>query len=157
VRLNAPDVLSLDTSYEAVPSSVGQARRDVVALAERDGASEEDLERIRLAISEAVSNAVIHAYDDEPERLIHLTAAAIEGELTVLVADDGCGLGFAPESKGLGLGLAVITQLCDSLTVMTRSFGGTQIEMRFRLANVPPKGASANQLRGSVSSASRPA
>lgn len=151
------DILTLETSYQALPSIVGQARREVVELAEKHGASEEDLERIRLAISEAVSNAVIHAYDEEPERLVHLTAATIDGELTVLVADDGCGLGGARQSNGLGLGLAVITQLCDSLTVMTRSFGGTEIEMRFRLANAPRKAAGSNQLRGSVSSASRPA
>lgn len=127
-------VLSIDTTYPAVAESVGRARHAVAALAQLDGACEEDLERVRLAVSEAVSNAIIHAYAFEADRAVNLTAAVIEGELTVVVADDGCGFGGARESKGLGLGIAVMTRLCDSLTVSTRSSGGTQLEMRFRLA-----------------------
>lgn len=132
----AAKVLSLDTTYPAVAESVGQARRAVAALAQLDGACETDLERIRLAVSEAVSNAIIHAYAFEAARAVILTAAVIDGELTVVVADDGCGFGGARESQGLGLGLAVMTQLCDSLTMSKRSSGGTQLEMRFRLTTV---------------------
>ncbi len=123
--------LSLDTSYEAVPESVGHARRALAALAALGGASEEDLERIRLAVSEAVSNAVIHAYGHggTGTGTVTLTAAVIDAELTVIVADDGCGFGGAPESQGLGIGLAVIAQLCDSLSMIARSSGGTQMEM----------------------------
>lgn len=135
------NVLSLDTTYPAVAESVGQARRAVAALAQLDGAREEDLERIRLAVSEAVSNAIIHAYAFESARGIALTAAVIDGELTVVIADDGCGFGGARESQGLGLGLAVMTQLCDSLTMSRRSSGGTQMEMRFRLNGVPARPA----------------
>jgi len=133
--------LSLDTSYEAVPESVGQARRALAELAELGGASEEDLERIRLAASEAVSNAVIHAYGHGGPGAVTLTAAVIDAELTVIVADDGCGFGGAPESQGLGIGLAVIAQLCDSLSMIARSSGGTQMEMRFRLAHGQGAGA----------------
>lgn len=158
---DATQILSLDTSYEAVPGSVGQARREVVALAQRDGASDEDLERVRLAVSEAVSNVVIHAYSEQAGGLVSLTAAAIDGELTVLVADGGCGLGGAPRSEGLGLGLAIITQLCDSLTVMTQSYQGTQVEMRFRLRNAQRSGSeradASQEDRGSVPSVTRPA
>lgn len=135
--------LSLDTSYEAVPESVGHARRALAALAALGGASEEDLERIRLAVSEAVSNAVIHAYGHggTGTGTVTLTAAVIDAELTVIVADDGCGFGGAPESQGLGIGLAVIAQLCDSLSMIARSSGGTQMEMRFRLAHAQGAGA----------------
>lgn len=127
-------VLSLDTSYLAVARSIGEARRQVAALAASDGAGEEDLERIRLAVSEALSNAVLHGYGCKDAGLVHLTAAVIEGELTVVVADDGCGLGHARRSEGLGLGLAVITELADSLSVISRASGGTQVEMRFQLS-----------------------
>lgn len=137
----AANVLSLDTTYPAVAESVGQARRAVATLAQLDGAREADLERIRLAVSEAVSNAVIHAYAFEADRAVGLTAAAIDGELTVVVSDDGCGFGGARESQGLGLGLAVMTQLCDWLTLSKRSSGGTQLEMRFRLIRGPAQRA----------------
>ncbi|MFZ2050069.1 MAG: ATP-binding protein [Solirubrobacteraceae bacterium] len=137
----AANVLSLDTTYPAVAESVGQARRAVAALAQLDGAGQADLERIRLAVSEAVSNAIIHAYAFEAARAVVLTAAVIDGELTVVVADDGCGFGGARESQGLGLGLAVMTQLCDLLTMSKRSSGGSQLEMRFRLTRGPARRA----------------
>ncbi len=134
-------ILSLDTSYEAVPESVGKARRAVAGLAELDGAGEEDLERIKLAVSEALSNAVIHAYGHGAPGVVTLTAAVIDAELTVIVGDDGCGFGSAPESEGLGIGLAVIAELCDSLSMIARSSGGTQMEMRFRLVHGQDVGA----------------
>jgi stage II sporulation protein AB (anti-sigma F factor) len=127
------NLLSLDTTYPAVAESVGQARRAVATLARLEGAGEQDLERVKLAVSEAVSNAIIHAYAFEAAREVVLSAAVIDGELTVVVADDGCGFGSAGESQGLGLGLAVMTQLCDSLTMSKRASGGTQLEMRFHL------------------------
>lgn len=154
----ASRVNSLDTSFEAVAESVGQARQAVASLAELGGACQEDVERVRLAVSEAVSNAVIHGYGLERAGIVALTAAVIDGEFVVVVSDDGCGLGKARESEGLGLGLAVITQLCDSLTVVTRSSGGTHLEMRFRLGGdpQPAPGAQLDQTRP-LSPASQPA
>jgi stage II sporulation protein AB (anti-sigma F factor) len=127
------NLLGLDTTYPAVAESVGQARRAVATLAQLEGAGEQDLERVKLAVSEAVSNAIIHAYAFEAAREVVLSAAVIDGELTVVVADDGCGFGSARESQGLGLGLAVMTKLCDSLTMSKRACGGTQLELRFHL------------------------
>jgi stage II sporulation protein AB (anti-sigma F factor) len=125
---------SVVCSYRALPASVPQARAVVGALAWRNGAGPNDLERIRLVVSEAVTNVVMHAYDERVGNF-HLTAAVIAGELTVVVADDGCGLGAARESRGLGLGLGLIAQGCDSLSILARPFGGTQIEMRIALCN----------------------
>jgi stage II sporulation protein AB (anti-sigma F factor) len=133
------EVRTLCASYEAIPESVGQARRALGAFAETHGACEEDLQRIRLASSEALSNAVIHAYGAQGAGLLDLNAAWLDGELSVLIADQGCGLGGARQSEGLGLGLAVMTQLCDSLRVVTTSSGGTRVEMRFRLTARGPR------------------
>jgi anti-sigma regulatory factor (Ser/Thr protein kinase) len=126
---------TLDTCYEAIPASVGIARTDVVAFALSTGAGEQQTERLKLAVSEAMSNAVIHAYAHDRDGVIRLTATAISGDLLVVVADDGCGVGRASKSVGLGIGLGVITQLADGVTLRRRSSGGTQVEMRFKLAD----------------------
>lgn len=128
---------SLDDSYYAVPTSVGEARQEVAALARRGGAAPHEVERIRLAVSEAVSNAIEHGYAGDGRGIVQVTAAAIDRELTVVVADDGRGMRAAGESPGLGLGLGVISAACDSFTLMTRSSGGTQVEMTFRLTAGP--------------------
>lgn len=121
-------------TFEAVAESIGQARHALASLAASSGACEEDVERVRLAVSEAVSNSVIHGYGMERHGTVTLTAKVLGDELSVVVADQGCGFGRARASEGLGLGLAVITQLCDSLNVITGSSGGTYLEMRFRLS-----------------------
>jgi anti-sigma regulatory factor (Ser/Thr protein kinase) len=113
---------------------VPEARNVVASLAARYGANWDDLERIRLITSEAVTNAVVHAYG-EPVGNVHVTAAVIGDERTVVVADDGCGLGSAKASPGLGLGLGLVANACDSLAIVARPYGGTQLEMRLKLSS----------------------
>ena len=74
-----------------MPDAVPRARRVVVDLAAEAGATPETIEAIRLATSEALTNAVVHAYDAAPGE-IHVSAALRGGELSVVVADDGRGL-----------------------------------------------------------------
>jgi anti-sigma regulatory factor (Ser/Thr protein kinase) len=144
---------SVVRSFAAAPTSLAPARHAVAALARAAGATPEEVEDIRLATSEAVTNAIVHAYPDETGD-IHLTAAVAGGELWLLVADDGSGLHRGRGTSGLGLGLTLIAQASDELTIVKRSNGGTELRMRFRLgARSPVSG----QARGSIRSASSPA
>ena len=129
---------SFESSYPALPAMIWRARTAVASLAASAGADEEQLDRIRLAVSEAVCNAVLHAYPQAAGE-VHVAAAVIDGELSVIVADDGCGLGGASESSGLGLGMALMAQMCDSLTFTGRASAGMQVEMRMWLAGVGPQ------------------
>jgi anti-sigma regulatory factor (Ser/Thr protein kinase) len=127
----------LSESYPAVPESVGRARREVDLYAQSHGASREQLEAIRLAVSEAVTNSVRHAYRDGTSGVVHLSAAVADGELWVLVADDGCGFQTPAVSPGLGLGLALIAAACDEFKILERGTGGTEARMCFRLPAEP--------------------
>ena len=123
---------ALNRSYPAVPGSVPAARRELGELAIAAGATRDKLDAVRLAVSEAVTNAVLHAYPDRPGA-VHITAAVASSELWVLVADDGCGLEARASRTGLGLGLALIAQASDDLTVVPRSSRGLELRMRFNL------------------------
>jgi serine/threonine-protein kinase RsbW len=145
---------TLNHSYPATPTSVREGRGAVVALASTAGAGGEQLEAIALACSEALTNAVVHAYHGAAGQ-IHISAAVVAGELWVLVADDGCGLRARSDSPGLGFGLKLIAASTDGLAIVKRSCGGTELRMRFNLSS---GGALAeDQPRGSVSSACTPA
>jgi len=96
------------------------------------GATGPCLEAIRLAASEAITNAVLHAYS-EPGGTVNVSASCLPDELWLLVSDDGQGLRPGRDSRGLGLGLAVIAQLADEFQIVSRSSGGTQLQMRFKL------------------------
>src|SRR5437764_8725154 len=159
------DADSLNESYPAVPGSVPLARRAVTAFAVAAGASGEQLEAVRLTVSEAVSNAVKHAYPGRHGR-VEVSGAIASEELWLLVADDGCGLRVGRSTAGNGLGLALIALLSDGLTIAKRSSGGIELHIRFKLADRlhPNAGArpgqdqaSDRQSRGSAASATAPA
>jgi anti-sigma regulatory factor (Ser/Thr protein kinase) len=145
---------NLIQSYPAIPTSVPVARRELTEYAVRAGASSEQLEAVRLAASEALTNVVVHAYRGYAGR-IYVNADLAGDELWICIGDDGCGLQSNYESPGLGVGLALIAQASDGLTIMNRGSGGTEVRMRFRLeaAQVPSGG----QSDGSRRSATRPA
>lgn len=146
---------SLSASYAAIPASLISARQAVTALAVSAGATSEQVDAIRLAASEALTNAIVHAYGDRPGE-IHVTAAVAGSELWLLVADDGDGLRPGVSSSGLGLGLTLIAEACDELTIVKRSTGGTELRMRFGVGAGAPS-TRRDQLLGSVASARSPA
>ena len=123
---------ALNESYPAVPESVPLVRRALTAVAAGAGASGDRLDEIRLAVSEALSNAVIHAYRND-EGHLHVTAAVADGELWVLIGDDGRGMHAWNDSNGLGIGLTLISGLSDDFSIVTRASGGTEVQMRFEL------------------------
>jgi anti-sigma regulatory factor (Ser/Thr protein kinase) len=130
---SANAVASLNEHYPAVPDSVPRARKELSAFAAGAGMTGEQLEGVRLVVSEAVSNAVLHAYDQEQGE-IQVTAAVVPGELWILIADEGAGLrAELSENRGLGLGLGWMAQFSDGLTLLTRSSGGLEVRLRFNL------------------------
>jgi serine/threonine-protein kinase RsbW len=115
----------------AVPETVTVYRHRAAAFAAEQGAGPALVSDIALAVSEAVSNAVKHAYDSAEEGTVELSVFAEEGWLTLSILDRGDGFGTRP-SDGLGLGLSIIAELCDDLKILQEG-SGTQVRMRFVL------------------------
>jgi anti-sigma regulatory factor (Ser/Thr protein kinase) len=91
---------------------------------------EVDLDGIVLAVSEAVANAVVHAYDDPAAGDIELTAGATAHEVTVTVRDHGRGLGADSGVVGGGFGMGIIRRLAQQVTLEDARPGVT-LTMRF--------------------------
>ena len=92
---------------------------------------EVDLDGIVLAVSEAVANAVSHAYLEDGDGVIELSAAASPLEVTVTVRDRGRGLGHADGKPGAGYGLLIIRRLAEHVELAdTRD--GVALTMAFR-------------------------
>ena len=122
----------LSRSYPAVADSIPRAREEVSEFAESAGATAEQLDAIRLAVSEAATNVVVHAYGGSPGE-IRLNACVDEDDLLIEVADEGLGLRPRIDGPGLGVGLALISRFADAFTIATRDSGGTEVQMRFGL------------------------
>ena len=126
---------TFSASYPAVPDSVATARRELTEFARQAGGSDERLQAVRLAASEAVTNAVLHAYELGDRGEVNVSASYVEDELWVLVGDTGHGMRVRDNSPGLGLGLALIAQMSDEFQILSRGSGGTELRMRFTLAS----------------------
>jgi serine/threonine-protein kinase RsbW/stage II sporulation protein AB (anti-sigma F factor) len=115
-----------------------QARRAVVDWAQRHVEDRAVLSDIALAVTEAATNVVLHAYRDRdvPGAMI-IEAERVDDHVCLYVRDEGTGLAPRVDSPGLGLGLGLIAQVADSADVRAPESGGTEVVMRFNLARLP--------------------
>jgi anti-sigma regulatory factor (Ser/Thr protein kinase) len=119
-------------SLPAVPSSVGQIRRRVAAFASAAGVPTEMNDAVALAVSEAVTNAVVHAYLGVEPGVVSVQCRSDGERLIVEVIDEGGGLGARADSPGVGHGLATVGALAQGLEFTSGSDGsGTRVRMSF--------------------------
>ena len=116
-------------SYEASPASVALVRSQMAALAADCGLDDCAINDVKLAVSEAATNALLHGYKNRPG-LIRVQARIEAGELLISVADDGAGMKPRADSPGLGLGLPVIASVTRRLEVLDDG-PGTELRMAF--------------------------
>jgi serine/threonine-protein kinase RsbW len=95
------------------------------------------LSDIRLAVTEACTNVVVHAYPDGREGPMEVFAKLLGDELTVVVRDEGTGIGPRPDSPGLGLGLPLIASLTESVRLGRDEEERTEVRMIFSLTTTP--------------------
>jgi anti-sigma regulatory factor (Ser/Thr protein kinase) len=123
------------TDLQGIP----RAREAITQYAERQGLSADVQERVRLAVTEACTNCVLHAYDGKSAHSTYRLEAHMAAEaLVVVVQDWGAGLegdGNTPEAaklSGLGQGLKLIRAAATAVDIASAVGRGTRIEMLFR-------------------------
>jgi len=128
--IDAP-VLRLD--LPARPEGVGVVRQALTGVADGLALDGAVLADAKMAVTEACTNAVVHAYVDGSGRF-DVTMYADEAQLTVVVRDRGAGLSDreGPSEEGtLGLGLPLIAALSDTLEIHGGPGDGTEVRMGF--------------------------
>lgn len=96
----------------AEPSAVREMRHRAVEFASTAGASDEAVDAIALAVSETVTNAVVHAYVGKEGGQVRVSCHADCERFVVEVADEGVGIGPGRDSSGIGHGLAMVGAVC---------------------------------------------
>ena len=127
--------LLYEARFPAETRYVGPARRTVVDVARTAGTSELVTGDVSLAVSEALTNAVMHAFAGRHAGCVSVRVQAEHGCLTVAVSDDGVGMVPRSDSPGLGLGLSLIRRLSRRCDVRPGPDGvGTTVRMTFPLS-----------------------
>lgn len=125
------DLPDLELSLSASPENVAVVRHVLGGVADAIDLAEHTLADVRLAVSEACANAVVHAYAEDAPGLLDFELSARPGTLEIVVRDHGRGMMPRADSPGFGVGLPLIASLTESLELSTRDDGGTEVRMSF--------------------------
>jgi len=138
----------LEISVSARAENVAVIRHVLGGIGNALALHPEILSDVKLAVSEACANAVIHAYAEDEAGLLDLELSTLGEQLEIVVRDHGRGMMPRADSPGLGVGLPLMASLSRSLELTNRTGGGTEIRMSFVTKN-PGLPLSAGQAGGS--------
>ena len=151
------EIESLNIVIPADPRSVSIARTAVTEMARRLGMANASIDDLRTIVTEACTNAAVHAYPDGGGT-IAIQASADDRDITIEVRDQGLGMRpdrKEPEGSTLRLGLALIAALSSRYSISGGGAGGTTVSMTMPIhgsaealqsASLPPSTAPRVQL-----------
>jgi serine/threonine-protein kinase RsbW len=129
----------MELALPARAENIAVVRHAFGALGEALGVDEQLLYDLRLAVTEACTNVVVHAYPDGEEGPLEVFATLLDDELSVVVRDEGPGIvPRRPGSPGLGLGLPLIASLAETVRLGHGEDGRTEVRMTFSLSHYVP-------------------
>jgi serine/threonine-protein kinase RsbW len=137
-RFEAPRT-DVTLTLPALPENVAVVRHVLGAFAESMRLSDELIEDLRLAVTEACTNVVRHAYAAGVPGAVEVTIEPGDELVQVVVADTGRGIGTSSDTSGPGLGLPLIAAIADTVDLQSAPGGGSRVAMTF--ARRAPGGA----------------
>jgi anti-sigma regulatory factor (Ser/Thr protein kinase) len=124
----------MELALPARAANIAVVRHAFGALGEAFAVDEQILANIRLAVTEACTNVVVHAYPAGHEGPLEIFATLGEEKLVVVVRDEGSGIAPRADSPGLGLGLPLIASLTESVLLGRDDDDRTEVRMTFPLS-----------------------
>lgn len=124
--------------FLSIPANVAFARVAVASFASQLDYTLPDLEEIKVAVSEAVSNAIIHGYENAPDKFVRVIAFLTKNALQIIIEDDGRGIenieealkpAFSTDPERMGLGFVFMQSFMDSFDIDSAPARGTRVTM----------------------------
>ena len=135
--------------FDSNSSNEGFARISVAAFAAQLDPTLDEIADIKTAVSEAVTNSIIHGYEEKKGKI--RIECKIEGdEFYITVIDWGCGIEdiqkareplytTKPELERSGMGFVFMEVFMDSLEIISQKEKGTTVKMRKKIENTNKK------------------
>ena len=145
MRMNVKNYVRFE--FSSLPENVSFARSCVGAFASQMDCTLEDIEEIKLVVSEAVSNSIIHGYANDPGQKIEVEVTIYDnGNLEIIVKDYGKGIEdidqalqptYSSDSTRMGLGFTFMRSFMDEMEVISEPGKGTSVRL---LRHFPSQG-----------------
>lgn len=130
----------LEVKFSAKSENESLSRVIVASFAAKLDPTIEELSDIKTAVSEAVTNSIIHAYDEDESKLVYLRCEIKDRTIKVVVEDRGHGIDDVeeamqpmytskPELERSGMGFSFMESFMDSLKVISIKGEGTKVVM----------------------------
>ncbi|MDQ7095828.1 anti-sigma F factor [Desulfosporosinus sp. PR] len=132
----------LALTFSSIAENVGIARLLIASVGGQLDLPLNDIEELKVAVSEAVSNAIIHGYQNQANRIVYLNLEVTSDTLKIVVKDEGCGIrdveqamqpAFSTDPERMGLGFVFMQSFMDDLQVDSVVNVGTTVTMLKKL------------------------
>ena len=132
----------LKLSMRSLSDNVSVARLVAATVAAEANLTLHEVDEIKVAVSEAVSNAVIHGYEGREDGVVEFAAEIYEDRIVYIVSDCGKGIAdveaarepaYSSDPERMGLGFAFMESFMDELAVTSAPGEGTIVRMTKRL------------------------
>ncbi len=135
----------MDLVFSAISENEAFARVTVGAFLAQLDPTMDELTEIKTVVSEAVTNAIIHGYDNNAEGMVYISATMVEREIELIIRDEGLGISdleearqplytTKPELERSGMGFTIMENFCDSVKVISEPLIGTTIYLKKQLS-----------------------
>ncbi|CEQ24937.1 anti-sigma F factor [[Clostridium] sordellii] len=134
----------MEVKFSAKSENESFARVIVASFASKLDPTLDELADIKTAVSEAVTNAIIHGYDENEEMFVKIRCEINDKTVTITVEDDGNGIEdldmamqplytSKPELERSGMGFTVMENFMDQVEVSSKKGEGTKVVMKKKI------------------------
>lgn len=138
----------MEVTFESKSENEAFARVVVAAFISRLDPTLEQISDIKTAVSEAVTNSIIHGYENKAGLKIHMSCSLDDKNMEIIIKDNGIGIEdiekakepmftTKPELERSGMGFVFMEVFMDYLEIISKPGEGTTIIMRKNLADDP--------------------
>lgn len=129
----------IKTVFFSRPENVALARVITATLASAWDITLTQLEDIKVAVSEGVSNAIIHGYQNNPEKEVSFSILCYADEMVIEIKDTGVGISdihqamqpsFSTQEERMGLGFSFMQSFMDEVLVASAPGEGTIVTLK---------------------------
>ena len=133
-------------TFSSISENVGITRLLISSVGAQLDLSLNDIEELKVAVSEAVSNAIIHGYKNNPNHIVYLNLDITGDTLKIVVKDEGRGMSnveqamqpaFSTDPERMGLGFVFMQSFMDELQVESALEEGTTVTMMKHFKQIP--------------------